>query len=318
MQYAEEADRNPESFTNPRSVGFGLAQWTTKSRKNALLEYAHSKNKSVGDEGVQIEFLDKELSEQYKPMVSRMSKSDDLVTSTADFLRNFERPADQSNREVLDRAGFSKLWLEKFGKPVENKVAETSSNPEVATDTGKPEITTENASNLTTEEVPTEVMTSKSSSSISPVVSAGISTQLKDEPVSTSIPTEPIKTQTTNTHSNLQTVPVAAKLDAEVNEQQITELRTSNDLLKAILNVLQKNTGIKVSEPEKTNTGKEDSIDQSSIVEAVVKSSEKTRDTLVNLFDKYFAEATTRQPAKAQVATVTPRKMDFPLNISKQ
>lgn len=311
MQYTEEADRNPASFTNPRSVGYGLAQWTTKSRKESLLDFAHSQNKSVGDEGIQIDFLDKELSEQYKPMVKRMSKSDDIVTSTADFLRNFERPADQSDREVLDRAGFSKLWLEKFGKPAENKVAEATT--EISTDTGEPSIGTDST---VTSDVPTEPI--KTSSAISPAVAAGVATQLKDSAVETSVPVEAIRTQTTNASSNLQTVPVSAKLDAEVNERQISELRTSNNLLKAILDVLQKTSDTESKENEEVTTIKEPETNNESIVDAVVKSSEETRATLVSLFDRYFSEATSKQPAKAQVVNKPQRKMEFPLNISKR
>ena len=47
------------------SAGYGLAQWTYHTRKKALLAFAQSKKKSVGDLGMQLEFLYKELSESY-------------------------------------------------------------------------------------------------------------------------------------------------------------------------------------------------------------------------------------------------------------
>ena len=53
------------------SAGYGLAQWTYHTRKKALLAFAQSKKKSVGDLGMQLEFLYKELSESYKGVFCR-------------------------------------------------------------------------------------------------------------------------------------------------------------------------------------------------------------------------------------------------------
>lgn len=45
--------------------GFGLAQWTSDNRKSDLWDYAQSKGKSVADYDTQLEFLFKELKENY-------------------------------------------------------------------------------------------------------------------------------------------------------------------------------------------------------------------------------------------------------------
>ena len=47
------------------SAGYGLAQWTYWSRKQALLSYAKSVGKSIGDLEMQLGFLYKELSEKF-------------------------------------------------------------------------------------------------------------------------------------------------------------------------------------------------------------------------------------------------------------
>ena len=45
------------------AAGYGLAQWTYWSRKQAMLEFHQSKKKSIGDLQTQLEFLIKELSD---------------------------------------------------------------------------------------------------------------------------------------------------------------------------------------------------------------------------------------------------------------
>jgi len=47
------------------SAGYGLAQWTYYTRKQKLLNYAQSNNKSIGDTEMQVAFLIKELKEDF-------------------------------------------------------------------------------------------------------------------------------------------------------------------------------------------------------------------------------------------------------------
>ena len=51
------------SYTNfvKDSAGYGLVQWTYWSRKQALLEYARSVGKSIGDLSMQLDFMWKEM-----------------------------------------------------------------------------------------------------------------------------------------------------------------------------------------------------------------------------------------------------------------
>lgn len=340
LKYATTADANPESFTNPRSVGFGLAQWTTKARKNALLDFAHGMGKSVGDEDAQIGFLDKELSEQYKPMVARMSKSDDYIASTADFLRTFERPADQSDREVADRAGFSKLWLEKFGG--NDSSSKTTEGGESVGDAGAPEVNKEAVAENTEvkstgadtpvtttvaaaadKPVKTAAATSPKISTtvpnetMSPVISKGLETIDADKPVTTeTVPVEQLQTKSTNTSVKMETVPVTTKTDTESNERQLSELKLSNELLREIKDILQKSNSAPTEAPS-TAVKTEASSSNNEIVTAIDKNAAETRSALANLFEKYFTEATTpSQPAKA-VVVKQPRKVDFPINVKK-
>lgn len=69
------------------SAGYGLAQWTYWSRKQAMLEYHQSKKKSIGDLQTQLEFLIKELSESYKGVWSDL-KNASTILDASNILRN--------------------------------------------------------------------------------------------------------------------------------------------------------------------------------------------------------------------------------------
>ena len=151
MAYAKKADEDPASFTNPHSVGFGLAQWTTRARKNDLLSFAHGKGKSVGDEDVQIAFLDKELEKGdvkgrkhiSTKTLNKIKKSTDVEEATELFMKGFERPADQSQREVAQRSGFAKHWYDKLATP-----ANAAEAPDTSATGGAPSVEGEAAPNV--------------------------------------------------------------------------------------------------------------------------------------------------------------------------
>ena len=54
------------------AAGYGLAQWTYWSRKEALLDYAKSRGKSVGDLETQLGYLMQELEHDYKAVLSTL------------------------------------------------------------------------------------------------------------------------------------------------------------------------------------------------------------------------------------------------------
>ena len=80
-------------------AGYGLAQWTYWSRKQNMLNYHKSKNKSIGDLTTQLEFLMKELTTNYTTSVLAVLKSATSVLEASNaVLLKFERPADQSEK----------------------------------------------------------------------------------------------------------------------------------------------------------------------------------------------------------------------------
>lgn len=73
--------------------GWGLAQWTFWSRKEALYYYVRGRGQSIADETSQIAFIAKELREQYFGLFKFLCTTDEMYTATKRFCEEYERPA---------------------------------------------------------------------------------------------------------------------------------------------------------------------------------------------------------------------------------
>lgn len=96
------------------AAGYGLAQWTYHTRKAALLAYAKSVGKSVGDLEMQLCFLMKELTGNYSGVLSELKKASSVLAASNIVLMKFERPADQSESVQKKRAGYGQTYFDKF------------------------------------------------------------------------------------------------------------------------------------------------------------------------------------------------------------
>ena len=112
-QYTNAVDNG--SYTNfvKDSAGYGLAQWTYWSRKQNLLNYAKSKNKSIGDEDMQIDFLIGEL-KGYTTVYNTIKNATSVKEASDVVLTQYERPADQSNTVKTKRASYGQKYYDQF------------------------------------------------------------------------------------------------------------------------------------------------------------------------------------------------------------
>lgn len=99
------------------SAGYGLAQWTYWSRKQALLQYAKSCKKSIGDLEMQLGFLMKELAGSFRAVLSTLKTASSVRAASDAVLLQFERPADQSEAAKARRAGYGQKYYDKYAKP---------------------------------------------------------------------------------------------------------------------------------------------------------------------------------------------------------
>jgi N-acetylmuramoyl-L-alanine amidase CwlA len=105
------------SYTNfaKDSAGYGLAQWTYWTRKQALLDYVKSVGKSIGDLTAQLEFLWTEL-QGYKTSMATLKSATSVKQASDVILTDFERPADQSDTVRAKRAAYGQGYYDKYAK----------------------------------------------------------------------------------------------------------------------------------------------------------------------------------------------------------
>ena len=96
------------------SAGYGLAQWTYWSRKEALLAYAKAEKASIGDLEMQLGFLYKELSESYASVLAKLKTATSVQEASDVVLTKFERPANQGDPVKAKRASYGQKYFDKY------------------------------------------------------------------------------------------------------------------------------------------------------------------------------------------------------------
>lgn len=113
-EYTEMVDNGTYSNFAKDSAGYGLAQWTYWSRKQALLDYARSVGRSIGDLDMQLSFLMQELSSGYKAVLNILKTTASVKEASDAVLMQFERPADQSEATKTKRADYGQTYYNKY------------------------------------------------------------------------------------------------------------------------------------------------------------------------------------------------------------
>ena len=112
--YTAAVDSGKYQFFATDKAGYGLAQWTYCSRKAELLDYAQCCRKSIGDLEMQLDFLMKELREDYKAVLAVLKTAGSVRAASDTVLLKFERPADQSEAAQARRAAFGQRYYDKY------------------------------------------------------------------------------------------------------------------------------------------------------------------------------------------------------------
>lgn len=116
-EYTVAVDKGTYTNFVRDSAGYGLAQWTYWSRKQALLEYAKECRKSIGDLEMQLNFLVKEL-KQYA-LIDKLKKATSVYAASTIILLEFEKPADQSDAVKKKRAEYGQTYYDRFVKELD-------------------------------------------------------------------------------------------------------------------------------------------------------------------------------------------------------
>ena len=105
------------SYTNfvKDSAGYGLAQWTYWSRKQAMLDYAKAAGKSIGNLATQLGFLCKELT-GYATVLNALKAATSVKEASDIVLTQYEKPADQSDTVKAKRAAYGQTYYDKYAQ----------------------------------------------------------------------------------------------------------------------------------------------------------------------------------------------------------
>lgn len=96
------------------SAGYGLVQWTHWSRKQNLYNFIKEKNLSIGSIEGQAAFCLTEL--KGYGLLAKLQNETDLRKATELILKQYEKPADQSDANVTRRTGYAKEILDQYDK----------------------------------------------------------------------------------------------------------------------------------------------------------------------------------------------------------
>lgn len=118
--YTQDVDNgviSESEFVNngPGGGGYGLAQWTYKSRKQALYNlYVGGGYPSIGDLTLALDYLIFELNSDYSGVLRVLKNATSVREASDKVLHDFENPADQSTAVEEKRASMGQAWYDRY------------------------------------------------------------------------------------------------------------------------------------------------------------------------------------------------------------
>lgn len=113
-QYTAAVDAGTYTNFVHDGAGYGLAQWTYYSRKDALLQHARATRRSIGDLECQLEFLISELRENFGSLLVALQSAASVRSASDLVLVKYERPADMSESAKAKRAQTGQGYYDAF------------------------------------------------------------------------------------------------------------------------------------------------------------------------------------------------------------
>lgn len=131
-EYTELVDKGSYKNFGDDRAGYGLAQWTYPTRKAALLAYAKSCGKSIGDLEMQLEFLLKELTSY--GLIGKLKAASTVLEASNIVLLEFEKPASMNTDATqAKRAEYGQQYFEKYSTTIRKETTMGFTNSPLAT-----------------------------------------------------------------------------------------------------------------------------------------------------------------------------------------
>ncbi|OUM57291.1 hypothetical protein PIROE2DRAFT_17777 [Piromyces sp. E2] len=115
-QYTKAVNNGSYKEFDSDRAGYGLAHWNTKYQKKRLLEYAQDSEKSISDLNMQLEFLWKEINEDYKKVAHILQdKNVSIQEASNAVVLNYKTPLDRSQYVLTKRSNYGKMFKDACG-----------------------------------------------------------------------------------------------------------------------------------------------------------------------------------------------------------
>lgn len=119
--YTQAVDNGSYKNFVKDSAGYGLAQWTYHTRKQALYDYIKDNNYSIGDLQGQLEFLFAELSSTFPTILPRLKQASSLLEASNIVLLEYEKPAVTTDSVKSKRASYGQVYYDKYAEVTQDK-----------------------------------------------------------------------------------------------------------------------------------------------------------------------------------------------------
>lgn len=112
-EYTNKTDSGQYKNFATDGAGYGIAQWTFKSRKQNMLAAARSFGMSIGDINFQIYYLCMEL-QNYSELLTKLRNAETIYRASTYFLTIYEKPSNITDRKKETRYAYSNAYYEKL------------------------------------------------------------------------------------------------------------------------------------------------------------------------------------------------------------
>lgn len=126
-EYTAAVDSEYSNFVRD-SAGYGLAQWTYWSRKEAMLNYAKKTGASIGDLIMQLDFMYQEL-KGYVAVFQVLRTARTVKEASDIVLTRYERPADMSSSVKAKRASYGQAYYDAYANFTTEEGSTMSNSP---------------------------------------------------------------------------------------------------------------------------------------------------------------------------------------------
>lgn len=127
-EYTAAVDSGKYSNFVRDSAGYGLAQWTYWSRKEAMLNYARETGASIGDLIMQLDFMYQEL-KGYVAAFQVLRTARTVKEASDIVLTRYERPADMSGSVKAKRASYGQAYYDAYANFTTEEGSTMSNSP---------------------------------------------------------------------------------------------------------------------------------------------------------------------------------------------